>query len=312
MKQIVVVTGPTASGKTELAVDLALALGGEVVSADSMQIYRGMDIGTAKPTPSEMRGVPHHMLDVAEPGESYSVSRYEQEAACCVDDILSRGRLPVVCGGTGQYIDALIAGTGFLESGAESGIRARLEQEWDACGAAAMLARLGQFDPQSAARLHPNDRKRVIRAIEVYELTGKTMTQHNEETCLRAPRYRAAMLALNTEPRDILYARIDLRVRRMLEAGLVREIIALRESGALRGTAAQAIGYKEFSDYLDGNGTLEDAAALVAQKSRNYAKRQLTWLRRNDKIQWIVYNHIDAKQEVFEKATAFLQHMGIK
>lgn len=312
MKQIVVVTGPTASGKTELAVELALALDGEVVSADSMQIYRGMDIGTAKPTPAEMRGVPHHMLSIAEPGESYSVSRYEREASCCVDDILSRGRLPIVCGGTGLYIDALISGAGFMESGVEPGLRARLEGEWDACGAAAMLARLAQFDPESAARLHWNDRKRIIRAMEVYELTGKTITQHNEETRLRPPRYRAAMLALNTEPRDILYARIDLRVRRMLEAGLTQEVMALRESGALRGTAAQAIGYKEFSDYLDGIGTLDEAAALVAQKSRNYAKRQLTWLRRNDKIEWIVYNHLDAKQEVFEKATAFLQHMGIK
>lgn len=312
MKQIVVVTGPTASGKTELAVRLALSLGGEVVSADSMQIYRGMNIGTAKPTSEEMCGIPHHMLDVADPGESYSVSRYEREASACVEDILRRGTLPIVCGGTGLYIDALISGTGFMESGVESGLRAQLEREWEEAGPEQMEKRLAQVDPESAARLHIHDKKRVIRALEIFYLTGKTITQHNAETRQRPPRYRAAMLALSTQPREILYARINGRVEGMLAQGLVEEVKALRERGLLRATAAQAIGYKELSDYLDGNATLEEASALIAQKSRNYAKRQLTWLKRDDRIHRIVYNHIDARDEVFEKATAFLQAQGIE
>ena len=182
MKRIVVVVGPTASGKTALSVELAHRFNGEVVSADSMQIYRKLNIGTAKPTVEEMRGIPHHMLDVAEPGESYSVSRYEQDGAVCVDDILARGKLPIVCGGTGLYIDALIRGGGFLQSGVDTGLRDQLEREWEEQGGEAMLARLASFDPDSAARLHLNDKKRIIRAVEVYLQTGITITEHNART----------------------------------------------------------------------------------------------------------------------------------
>ena len=311
MKRIAAVVGPTASGKTVLAVALAKQFNGEVVSADSMQIYRKLNIGTAKPTAEEMQGVPHHMLDVADPGESYSVSRYEKEATACVEDILSRGKLPIVCGGTGLYVDALIRGGGFLESGVDSGLRAQLEEEWDARGGEAMLQRLASFDPDSAARLHLNDKKRIIRAVEVYLQTGITITAHNARTAALPPRYDAVMIGLRTDPRQILYSRIDRRVTKMLDAGLEQEARQLLESGDLAGTAAQAIGYKEMLAYFRGEATLEQAADLIRQKSRNYAKRQLTWFQRDDRVHWITYNQPESEAEVFRIATNFLQEQGL-
>jgi tRNA dimethylallyltransferase len=311
MKRIAAVVGPTASGKTALAVALAKQFNGEVVSADSMQIYRKLNIGTAKPTAEEMQGVPHHMLDVADPGESYSVSRYEKEATACVEDILSRGKLPIVCGGTGLYVDALIRGGGFLESGVDSGLRAQLEEEWDARGGEAMLQRLASFDPDSAARLHLNDKKRIIRAVEVYLQTGITITAHNARTAALPPRYDSVMIGLRTDPRQILYNRIDRRVNKMLDAGLEQEARQLLESGDLAGTAAQAIGYKEMLAYFHGEATLEQAADLIRQKSRNYAKRQLTWFQRDDRVHWITYNQPESEAEVFRIATNFLQEQGL-
>lgn len=311
MKRIAAVVGPTASGKTALAVALAKQFNGEVVSADSMQIYRKLNIGTAKPTAEEMQGVPHHMLDVADPGESYSVSRYEKEATACVEDILSRGKLPILCGGTGLYVDALIRGGGFLESGVDSGLRAQLEEEWNARGGEAMLQRLASFDPDSAARLHLNDKKRIIRAVEVYLQTGITITAHNARTAALPPRYDAVMIGLRTDPRQILYNRIDRRVNKMLDAGLEQEARQLLESGDLAGTAAQAIGYKEMLAYFHGEATLEQAADLIRQKSRNYAKRQLTWFQRDDRVHWITYNQPESEAEVFRIATNFLQEQGL-
>ena len=311
-KRIVVIAGPTASGKTELSLALAERLNGEIVSADSMQIYRGMDIGTAKPTIGERRGIPHHMLDVAEPGDDWSVSRYEQQASNCVDDILRRGRLPILCGGTGLYINAVISGAGFQASGADSGVRAALEKQWDAQGADAMCARLRAVEPESAARLHPNDRRRIIRALEVYELTGETISEHNRRTRERPPRYDAVMLGLKTDPRDVLYQRIDRRVGKMVEQGLIEEVRSLWQRGVLKGTAAQAIGYKELIDYFESRKTLDEALRAIQQKSRNYAKRQLTWFQADDRIHWIVYNTVEAADQVTEKATIFLQQAGLK
>lgn len=311
-KRIVVIAGPTASGKTELSLALAERLNGEIVSADSMQIYRGMDIGTAKPTIGERRDIPHHMLDVAEPGDDWSVSRYEQQASNCVDDILRRGRLPILCGGTGLYINAVISGAGFQASGADSGVRAALEKQWDAQGADAMCARLRAVDPESAARLHPNDRRRIIRALEVYELTGETISEHNRRTRERPPRYDAVMLGLKTDPRDVLYQRIDRRVGKMVEQGLIEEARSLWQRGVLKGTAAQAIGYKELIDYFESRKTLDEALRAIQQKSRNYAKRQLTWFQADDRIHWIVYNTVEAADQVTEKATIFLQQAGLK
>ena len=305
-KKIVVICGPTASGKTALSIALAKAFDGEVVSADSMQIYRRMDIGTAKPTKEEMDGVPHHMLDVAEPGEAYSVSRYVEEATACVEDILARGKLPIVCGGTGLYIDGLIRGTDYQPAGTDNGIREQLEGEWEAQGAEEMMARLAAVDPDSAARLHLSDKRRILRALEVYLATGETITVHNARTKAIPPRYEAVMIGLNTEPRQILYDRIDRRVGVMLEQGLLQEVQSLLEDGLLEGTAAQAIGYKELLAYFRGEMTLETAADLIRQKSRNYAKRQLTWFRRDERVKWIVYNAPEAAQAVLQEATNYL------
>ena len=305
-KKIVVICGPTASGKTALSIALAKAFDGEVVSADSMQIYRRMDIGTAKPTKQEMDGVPHHMLDVAEPGEAYSVSRYVEEATACVEDILARGKLPIVCGGTGLYIDGLIRGTDYQPAGTDNGIREQLEGEWEAQGAEEMMARLAAVDPDSAARLHLSDKRRILRALEVYLATGETITVHNARTKAIPPRYEAVMIGLNTEPRQILYDRIDRRVGVMLEQGLLQEVQSLLEDGLLEGTAAQAIGYKELLAYFRGEMTLETAADLIRQKSRNYAKRQLTWFRRDERVKWIVYNAPEAAQAVLQEATNYL------
>ena len=305
-KKIVVICGPTASGKTALSIALAKAFDGEVVSADSMQIYRRMDIGTAKPTKQEMDGVPHHMLDVAEPGEAYSVSRYVEEATACVEDILARGKLPIVCGGTGLYIDGLIRGTDYQPAGTDNGIREQLEGEGEAQGAEQMMARLAAVDPDSAARLHLSDKRRILRALEVYLATGETITVHNARTKAIPPRYEAVMIGLNTEPRQILYDRIDRRVGVMLEQGLLQEVQRLLEDGLLEGTAAQAIGYKELLAYFRGEMTLETAADLIRQKSRNYAKRQLTWFRRDERVKWIVYNAPEAAQAVLQEATNYL------
>ena len=306
-KKLIVVCGPTASGKTALSIGLAKAFSGEVVSADSMQIYRGMDIGTAKPTPAEMEGVPHHMLDVAEPGESYSVSRYAQEAAACVEDILRRGKQPIVCGGTGLYIDGLLRGTEFQPCGVDLGLREALEEQWQQAGPAAMMARLAQADPESAARLHINDKRRILRALEVYLATGETITAHNLRTQAVPPRYEAVQLGLCTEPRAILYSRIDRRVDQMLDQGLEQEVRRLQQAGRLVGTAAQAIGYKEMLDCLAGRMSLERAAELIRQKSRNYAKRQLTWFRRKEGIRWITYNRPEAAGDILQEATNFLR-----
>ena len=280
--KILVVSGPTASGKTALAVELALAHNGEVVSADSMQIYRRMDIGTAKPTRAEMRGVPHHMLDVADPEEDFSVARYVELAARCVDDILARGRLPIVAGGTGLYIDSLLSGRTFARFDPDSPLRRELEEELARRGGAALLEELARVDPDTAARLHPNDGKRIVRALEVYRSTGTTLTAHNAMTRSLTPRYDALTLTLAFQRREDMWDRIDRRVDRMMADGLAGEVRALLDSGVPdRCTAMQAIGYKEMAAALRGDGDTARAAEEIKLRSRQYAKRQLTWFRRN-------------------------------
>ena len=287
MDRIICVVGPTASGKTKLAVHLAKAYDGEVVSCDSMQIYKHMDIGTAKPTPEGMEGVRHHLIDIIEPSEDFSVGKYVQLADACVQDILSRGRTVIIAGGTGLYVDSLISGRTFAPV-PQTGKREALEARMREAGGEAMLETLRAVDPEAAQRLHPADEKRIIRALEVYEETGKTITQHNLETQAIPPRYRPVWLGLDYADRAVLYRRIDLRVDLMLQAGLLDEIRALLALGVSPDTTAmQAIGYKEFFGALDGSCTLEEAAELCKQRSRNYAKRQLTWFRRNPEIRWL-------------------------
>ena len=302
MNNIICIAGPTASGKTALAVELAKVLNGEVVSCDSMQVYRRMDIGTAKPTQEEMQGIVHHMLDVAEPDEDFSVSRYCEMASGIVDDILARGKTAIIAGGTGLYMDSLIKGNAFAPF-PSTGMRERLEAQADAEGMEAMLALLGSIDPESAERLHLKDRKRIIRALEVYYETGETITGHNRKTQAIPPKYTPLWLGLDFDPRAALYSRIDQRVDVMLEAGLVEEIKNLLASGIpAKCTAMQAIGYKEFIDALDGKITICEAADQVRQSSRHYAKRQLTWFRRNPKMHWLIRNAGDDFGKILERA----------
>ena len=288
MYDLLVITGPTASGKTALGVEAALALHGEVVSADSMQVYRGMDIGTAKPTAEERRGVPHHMLDVADPRENYSAAKYAEEAAACVEDIRKRGRLPIVVGGTGLYIEGLLRGTEYAAAPADPSLRRSLEEEYDRVGGEAFRETLRTVDPDRAALLSPGDKKRLVRAREVYILTGETITAHDERSRSVPPRYSALTIALDFRERADLYDRIDRRAEDMFKRGLVREVRELLAAGVpMESTAMQAIGYKETAAYLRGQCTLEEAVDAVRRKSRQYAKRQLTWLRRDDSVLWI-------------------------
>ena len=300
MEKIICVAGPTASGKTRLAVELAKKYDGEVLSCDSMQIYRGMEIGTAAPTISEMRGVAHHMIGAASPKEDFSVGKYIELAEPILQDILSRGKTCVVCGGTGLYADSLLLGRTFAPC-PSTGVREKLEAEVNHTGIEPVLARLKEVDPESAARLHPSDRRRIIRALEVYLETGETISEHNRKTKLLPPKHDAVWLGLSFENRQDLYDRIDLRVEKMLESGLLDEIRALLSSGV---PPTQAIGYKEFVDALTNSGDIAAAAALVQQRSRNYAKRQLTWLRRNEQIHWILQPREPDFSAVFQQACA--------
>ena len=302
MDKIICVAGPTASGKTSLAVELAKLCGGEVVSCDSMQIYQYMDIGTAKPTKEEMQGVPHHMIDVAAPTEDFSVSRYCELASPIVDDILARGKVAIVAGGTGLYMDSLMKGNAFAPFPA-TGCREKLEQRAELEGMEVLLEELRAVDPESAEKLHLADRKRIIRALEVYQETGDTITAHNQRTAALAPRYQPLWLGLDFADRAELYRRIDLRVELMLQAGLMDEIRSLLDRGIPRKcTAMQAIGYKEFVDALEGRCTVSEAAAQVQQSSRRYAKRQLTWFRRNPNMNWLVRRTGTSGEEIIAQA----------
>ena len=305
MNPIICLAGPTASGKTALAVALAQALNGEVVSCDSMQVYKFMDIGTAKPTLDEMGGVPHHMIDVADPREDYSVSRYCNDATPIVGDIVSRGKVAIIAGGTGLYMDSLIRGNDFAPF-PSTGVRERLERQADAEGLEAMRSWLRSIDPEAEGRIQ--DRKRLLRALEVYLETGETITEHNRRTQALPPRFTPLWLGLDFENRQSLYSRIDLRVAKMLEAGLLQEIRSLLQSGVPdTATAMQAIGYKEFVFALEGHGTVEAAADSVRQSSRRYAKRQLTWFRRNPAIHWLIRKDETSGEEIFRSARQIIQ-----
>ena len=306
MNNIICIAGPTASGKTALAVELAKRFNGEVVSCDSMQIYRRMDIGTAKPFPEERQGIPHHMIDVADPDEDFSVGRYCQMASPIVDDIVARGKTAIIAGGTGLYMDSLIRGNDFAPF-PSTGCRERLEAQCDEMGMEFMMNMLREIDPEAAERIH--DRKRMIRALEVYQETGETITEHNRKTQLIPPKYSPLWFGLDFEPRQALYDRIDLRVDIMLKQGLVEEIQNLLASGIPeKCTAMQAIGYKEFVDALDGRCTIEEAAAQVQQSSRRYAKRQLTWFRRNKAMNWLVRQSGEGAEEILERATRIVMN----
>ena len=307
MNNIICVVGPTASGKTALAVELAKCFDGEVVSCDSMQIYRRMDIGTAKPTVEEMQGIPHHMIDIIEPDEPFSVSRYVELADPIVQDILSRGKRVIIAGGTGLYADALMKGNDFApfpSTGCREQLEARLEKE----GLEVLAEELRAIDPESLERSQNNPR-RIIRALEVWQETGETITTHNLRTQSIPPKYEPLWIGLDYVNRQDLYDRIDLRVELMIRDGLLDEIRSILGSGIPESaTAMQAIGYKEFVDAMAGRDTLENAVASVRQSSRRYAKRQLTWFRKNPKINWICRNNGQSSEEIFEIARQVVFH----
>ena len=311
-RPILVIVGPTASGKTRLAVELAQRHGGEVVSADSMQIYRGMDIGTAKPTREEMGGIPHYMIDVASPWEDFSVARYVEMASACVDEILSRGKLPIVAGGTGLYVDSLLSGRTFAAFSPDSSLRKELEAELAERGGEAMLAELARVDPEAAARLHPNDHKRIVRALEVYRSTGRTISEHNRETRALPPRYEALTLTLAFSRREDMWARIDQRVDEMMGSGLVAEVQGLLKDGVPeKCTAMQAIGYKEMAAALRSGGDVNAAAEEIKLRSRQYAKRQLTWFRRTSGAKWIFWDTVPDFAAGLQASTRYLEEFGI-
>ena len=307
MPQIITIAGPTASGKTTLSIQLAKELDGEIVSCDSMQVYKDMDIGTAKPTLEEQAGIPHHMLSVAEPWEDFSVSRYCAMADPIVEDILRRGKSPIIVGGTGLYMDALIRGNAFAPC-PSTGRREELEALAASQGIEAVIERLRAVDPGSAARLHPSDQKRIIRAMEVYLETGMTITEHNRKTQEIPPKYHPIRFALTDRQRQTLYDRIDRRVDAMVEAGLIEEIQGLLARGIPeKCTAMQAIGYKEFVAALHGACSLEEAAGQVKQSSRRYAKRQLTWFRRNPENIWLIREDGQTSMEILDSARQYLR-----
>ena len=312
MERVICVVGPTASGKTKMGVALAKRFGGEVVSVDSMQIYRGMTIGTAAPTAQEMEGVPHHMIGVTDPQESWSAARFTAAADACIQDILRRGKRPVLVGGTGLYLDALVRGTDFA-AGAQGGAKRReLQQRLAQEGASTLLEELRGIDPACAARLHLRDEKRIVRALEVYYETGETITEHDRRSRETPPRYDAAYIGLSFRERQDLRERIDRRVDDMVAQGLLQEVKTLLRQGLPRdATALQAIGYKQFLAVAERRATVEEAIEEVKLRSRQYAKRQLTWLRRNEDIHWILWEKSPDFSAGLQNATDFLLSAGV-
>jgi tRNA dimethylallyltransferase len=284
--RVAAVVGPTAVGKSRLAAELALCFGGEIVSADSMQIYKGLEIGTAQPSEAEKRGVPHHLIGFLDPMESFSVADYVRLASDCIRDIHARDRLPIVAGGTGLYVRSLLTNLRFAPQGRDEALRETLFRRAEQQGTQVLSEELRSFDPQSAERIHPNDTGRLVRAIEIYRVTGVTMTEQIERSRRMPPPYDVRAVGLSFRDRAKLYGAINGRVDRMMEAGLLREaekVFALPASS----TASQAIGYKEFFPYFRGECSLAEAVEAVKRESRRYAKRQLTWFRRGAGIQWI-------------------------
>ena len=310
--RVICVVGPTATGKTKMGVALAKRFGGEVVSVDSMQIYRGMTIGTAAPTAEEMDGVRHHMVAIADPAESWSVARFTEQADLCIGDILRRGGRPVLVGGTGLYLDSILSGRTFAPGHSGGEIRKSLQAELAREGIESLYRQLREIDPETAARLPIRDEKRILRALEVYRETGETLTAHDARTRLRPPKYRACTIGLTFRDRADLYARIDRRVDTMVERGLLREVETLLQTGLPEtATALQAIGYKQFLSVYRGGTPVSEAVAEVKLRSRQYAKRQLTWLRRKDDIHWLLWEKDPDFPAGLQNATEYLLAQGL-
>lgn len=301
MEPVIVIVGPTASGKTKLSIELAKRINGSIVSTDSMQIYRYMDIGTAKPDKTEMSGIRHYMIDEVDPDENFSVARYRECALGCISRILAEGKHPIVAGGTGLYINSLIYNINFSETICDEELRESLRLEAEEKGNRAIYERLMAIDPEAAARIHENDTKRIIRAIEVYEHTRKTISEHVKESRQEPPPYRYVVFGLEWD-REKLYSRIERRVDKMLEAGLVEEVRRLKEMGYDRGgTAMQGIGYKEILEFLDGRVSYDETVYILKRDTRHYAKRQMTWFRRIEGINWLKVDESSDFEKLSEK-----------
>ncbi len=308
--KIVAITGPTASGKTALSIEIAKRYNGEIVSCDSMQIYKYMNIGTAKPSKEEMCGIPHYMIDEISPKENFSVVEYVRRSRKYIDNILSRGKLPVLVGGTGLYLDSILNNTKFSEGESDEKYRNKLYAMAEKSGNGAVHSILKKIDPISAEKIHPNNLRRVIRALEIYETTGKTMTQANKES-KREPVYDALVIGLNMD-REMLYDRINRRVDIMIEGGLLREVQDILSMGIERNsTAMQAIGYKELTEYIDGKISMEESVEKIKQESRRYAKRQMTWLRRNEDINWLLLQSDYNYNKIVKQSCDMIDKFGI-
>ncbi len=293
---LIILTGPTAAGKTKLSIALAKAVGGEIISADSMQVYRHMDIGSAKISQEEMGGIPHYLVDVLEPFEAFHVVRFQQMAKAAMEEIRSRGHIPILVGGTGFYIQAIVGDVDFTDN-ETSPVRRELEQRAAEQGSCVLYEELKKVDPESAAIIHENNVKRVIRALEFYRLTGKKISKHNEEQKEKESPYNFAYFVLNEE-RQKLYERIDRRVDEMIEAGLLREVTLLKEMGCKRGMVSmQGLGYKEILAYLDGECSFLEAVDILKRDTRHFAKRQLTWFRREKDVIWLNKEDYEYKEE---------------
>lgn len=296
---LLVIAGPTASGKTALAVEMAKLYNGEVISADSMQIYKGLNIATAKPTIDEMQGIPHHLIDFLEPDEPFSVADYVTLAGQKIREIRSRGKLPIVCGGTGLYISSLVDNIIFDDTGSDPHIRARLEKQAKEEGVHALWLKLKDIDPETAEKVHENNLPRVIRGIEVFELTGTKLSEHKINSRREESPYKACIIGLTAENRQYLYDRIEKRVHIMAENGMVEECREVWQKGGLA-TAGQAIGYKELVPFFEGKAELEDCLDKIILETRHYAKRQLTWFRRVADISWVKIDNFDESKKIFE------------
>ena len=297
---LLIIAGPTATGKSASAVELALRMGGEVISADSMQVYRGMDIGSAKVTGEEMRGVPHHLIDCVDPDETWNVVRFKEQASLAVRDIADRGKLPIVCGGTGFYIQALLYDIDFTQMEENAPLRKRLSDMAAEKGPEAVHALLAQRDPASAAAIHPGNVKRVIRALEFIEESGRSIAAHNAEQREKQSAYHSVFFVL-TMDRAKLYERIDRRVDIMMQQGLLEEVTRLRDMGIARdSTAMQGIGYKQIYGFLEGEYDLEEAVRLIKRDTRHFAKRQLTWFRREKEVLWVDTDRFANREEMWD------------
>ncbi len=310
MEPLIILTGPTAVGKTALSVRLAKAVGGEIISADSMQVYRHMDIGSAKITKEEMEGIPHHLIDVLNPDEEFNVTTFQQLAKKAVEEIYSRGRIPIVAGGTGFYIQALLYDIDFTENGEDTSIRDELEALGREKGAGFLHEMLKDIDPESAEEIHANNQKRVIRAIEYYRQTGEPISEHNKRERQKKSPYDFLYYVVNTD-RNILYERIDRRVDLMVQQGLVKEVEQLKAMGCTRDMVSmQGLGYKEILDYLQGASTLEEAVYILKRDTRHFAKRQLTWFKRERDVKWLNLPDFGNDQEkVLEKILQDINEM---